>query len=170
MRALYYSASVITLTGGNTNAYGEDCEPGHGYTEQSGHWSPERDYWTVHPSRNDVDPDVYPDNSPLTPAAWLAEQVTDRLGEIDHIDGHTFTSSRTAIEPGRLTGPEADEPGAVAGTHTFLGDVLAAHRLRTAPAGTRTITAAAHAYGFTDTELAQAATLLGHTVPAAGRG
>jgi len=50
----------------------------------------------------------------------------------------------------------------------FLGDVFAAHRLCAAPAGTRT--AAAHAYGFTDTELAQAATLLGHTAPAAGRG
>jgi hypothetical protein len=170
MRALYHSACVTTQTGGDTNAYGEACEPGHGYTEQSGHWSPDRDYWTVHPSRDDVHPDVYPDNSPLTPAEWLAEQFTDRLGDLDHIDGHTFTSARTAIEPGRLTGPEADEPGAVAGTHTFLGDVFAAHRLRTARAGNRTITAAAHAYGFTDTELAQAATLLGHTAPAAGRG
>jgi hypothetical protein len=71
MRALSFTASVITLTGGNTNAYGEACEPGHGYTEQSGHGSPDRDYWTVQASRDDVDPDVYPDNSPLTPAGLL---------------------------------------------------------------------------------------------------
>jgi hypothetical protein len=161
---------VTVLTGGNTNAYGEPCQPGRGYTERFGHWSPDRDYWTVHPSRDDVDPDIYPDDSRLTPAAWLAEQVTYRLGDLDHIDGHTFTSSRTAIEPGRLTGPEADWPGAVAGTHTFRGDVFAAHRLCTARAGTRTVTAAAHAYGFTDTELARAATLLGHTASAAGHG
>jgi hypothetical protein len=28
MRALYFSASVITLTGGDTTADGEPCEPG----------------------------------------------------------------------------------------------------------------------------------------------
>lgn len=169
MRALYFSATVTTKTAGDTNAYGEPCEPGHGYTEQSGHWSPDRDYWTVYPSRDDVDPDSYPDQSPLTAAQWLAEQITDRLGNLDHIDGHTFTSARTAIEPGRLTGPAADEPGAVAGTHTFLGDVFAAHRLRTVPAGARTLTAAAHAYGFTPAELAEAAALLGHHTPTAVR-
>lgn len=166
MRALYFSATVITLSGGDTNAYGEACEPGHGYTEQSGHWSPDNpdyDYWTVHPSRADVQPDVYPDDGSLPAAKWLAEQVTTRLGDLDHIDGHTFTSARTAIEPGRLTGPQANEPGAVSGTHTFLGDAFAGERLRIAPAGTRTLTATAHAYGFTDTELAEATRLLGQS-------
>ncbi|GAA1884002.1 hypothetical protein [Asanoa iriomotensis] len=169
MRAVYYSASVTTQTGGDTTADGEPCEPGRGYTEQSGHWSPDRDYWTVHPSRADVDPDTYPDDSPLPPARWLADQITERLGNLDHIDGHTFTSARTAIEPGRLTGPAADKPGAVAGTHTFLGDAFAAQRLRTAPVGIRTLTAAAHAYGFTAAELAETATLLGRGDPATGR-
>lgn len=64
--------------------------------------------------------------------------------------------------------PTPTSPGAVAGTHTFLGDVLAAHRLRTAPAGTRTVTATAHAHGFTDTELADAATLLDPDTAAPG--
>lgn len=160
MRALYYTASVITLTAGNTNADGDPCERGHGYTEQDGFWNPDGDYWTVHPSRGDVDPDIYPDDSPLSPAEWLAEQITDRLGDLDYVDGPTFGGARTAIEPGRLTGPDADQPGAVAGTSTFLGDVFAAHRLRTAPAGTRTVTATAHALGFTDTELTAAATLV----------
>jgi len=102
----------------------------------------------VHPSRDDVDPDIYPDDSPLSPAEWLAEHVTDRLGDLDYVDGHTFGGARAAIEPGRLTGPDAGPPGAVAGTSTLLGDVFAAHRLRTAPAGTRTVTATAHDAGF----------------------
>jgi hypothetical protein len=91
----------------------------------------------------------------------MAEQVTDRLGDLDYVDGHTFGGARTAIEPGPLTGPDAGQFGAVAGTCTFLGDVFAAHRLRTAPAGIRIVTATAHAHGFTDTELAQAAAKLG---------
>lgn len=166
MRELYYTASLITLTGGDTTAGGEACEPGHGYTEQDGFWNPDRDYWTVHPSRDDAEPDRYRGDSPQSPAQWLAEQVTDRLGDLDYVDGHRFAEARTAIEPGRLTGPAADQPGAVAGTRTFLGDVMAAHRLASAPAGTRTVTATAHAYGFTDTELAEAATLLGHDTAA----
>lgn len=165
MRALYYSASVITLTGGNTNAYGEACEPGHGYTEQDGFWNPDADYWTVHPSRHDGTPDIYPDDCPHDPAQWLADQITERLGDLDYVDGNTFAGARTAIEPGRLTGPDADPPGAVAGTSTLLGDVFAEHRLRTAPAGTRTVTATAHAHGFTGTELAEAAILLGRPTP-----
>jgi hypothetical protein len=168
MRALYYSASVITLTGGNTTAYGDECEPGHGYTEQDGFWDPDGDYWTVYPSRVDVVPHIYSDDCPLGPAQWLAEQVTERLGDLDYVDGNTFGGARTAIEPGQLTGPDADPPGAVAGSSTLLGDVFAAHRLRTAPAGTRTVTATAHAHGFTDTELAEAATLLGQTAAASG--
>jgi hypothetical protein len=165
MRALYYSASVITLTGGNTTAYGEACEPGHGYTEQDGFWNPDVDYWTVHPSRDDVTPDVYPDDCPHSPAQWLAEQITERLGDLDYVDGNTFGGARTAIEPGRLTGSDADPPGAVAGTSTLLGDVFAEHRLPTAPTGTRTVTATAHAHRFTSTELAEAAILLGRPAP-----
>jgi len=65
----------------------------------------------VHPSRDDVDPDIYPDDSPLSPAEWLAEHVTDRLGDLDYVDGHTFGGARAAIEPGRLTGSDAGRLG-----------------------------------------------------------
>src|SRR4051812_16865651 len=162
MRALYYTASVITLTGGNTNADGDPCEPGHGYTEQDGFLEPRRRLLDGPPVPRRRRPGHLPRRQPAEPAEWLAEQITDRLGDLDYVDGPTFGGARTAIEPGRLTGPDADQPGAVAGTCTFLGDVFAAHRLATAPPGTRTVTATAHACGFTDTELAEAATLLGY--------
>jgi hypothetical protein len=61
----------------------------------------------------------------------------------------------------------SDKPGAVAGTHTVRGGVLLRSRLRPARTGARA-TAAAHADGFTDTELAEATTLLGYTAPVAG--
>jgi hypothetical protein len=35
-RELYFSATIIILDGSDTNAYGEPCEPGQGYSEQSG--------------------------------------------------------------------------------------------------------------------------------------
>jgi hypothetical protein len=59
---LYWSATTITPDGSDTNAYGEACEPGRGYTEQSGWWDPDGDFWRVHERdrRDDVRPDVYP--------------------------------------------------------------------------------------------------------------
>ncbi len=43
-RKLYFTATIITFDGCDTNAYGEACEPGHGYTERSGWWDPDRCY------------------------------------------------------------------------------------------------------------------------------
>jgi hypothetical protein len=87
----------------NTNAYSEPCEPGQGYSEQSGHWDPDRSYWRVHDSRDDVRPDVYPDQSEQTRAQWLADQLGERLGNIDSYDhGHTFYAAHEAVYPGTL--------------------------------------------------------------------
>src|SRR5258705_6087818 len=75
---IFYSAKIITLDGSDTNAYGEACEPGAGYTEQSGWWDPDRASWQVRENRDDVTPDVYPAGHRGSPAQWLAEQVAGR--------------------------------------------------------------------------------------------
>lgn len=161
IRALYFSATIITLDGSDTTAYGEACEPGQGYNEQSGHWSPDRSYWTVYADRSQARPDIYPERGRRTPGEWLAGRLTARLGTLEAVDGHTFSGARQAIHPGRLTGLRSEVPGLLLGSGTLLGDALAAARLRSGPVGLRTLTAAGHAHGFTDREIADAAELLG---------
>jgi hypothetical protein len=101
-RELYFSATIITLDGSDTNAYGEACEPGQGYREHSGHWDPDRAYWRVHEHRADVRPDVYPPQCGQTPAQWLAARLRERLGSIDSYDhGRTFYAAREAVHPVR---------------------------------------------------------------------
>src|SRR6266540_1100081 len=134
--AIYYTATIITFDGSDTNAYGEACEPGHGYREDSGWWDPKRSYWTVQADRARVTPDICPDRP--DPRQWLAARL-----------------------PARLTGPRSQQPGAVLGTRTLLGDALAAGRLRPPNVGQRTISATAHADGFSDNDLRTAAARLG---------
>jgi hypothetical protein len=160
-RLIVYTATIITFDGSDTTAYGERCEPGHGYSEAEGFWDPSW-YWRLEASRDRVRPEVCPARCGQ-PARWLAYRIVARLGGVDSIGGtgESFYSCREAIYPGRLTGPAAEEPGAVFGSGTLLGDVLAAGRLRTPPVGLRTLTARAHTSGFTPAELARAADLLG---------
>src|SRR6266508_1772890 len=90
------------------------------------------------------------------------DRLAARLGDLDDYDGgHTFRGAREAIHPGRLTGPRSQQPGAVLGTRTLLGDALAAGRLRPPNVGQRTISATAHADGFSDNDLRTAAARLG---------
>jgi hypothetical protein len=161
IRELYFSATIITFDGTDTTADGETCEPGQGYNKQSGHWSPDRSYWTVYADRSQAQPDTYPERGPRTPDQWLAARLTTRLGTLEAVDGHTFAGARQAIHPGRLTGPRSQVPGLLLGSGTLFGDAIAASRLRSAPVGQRTLTAAGHAHGFTDREIADAAELLG---------
>jgi hypothetical protein len=162
-RLIVYTATIITFDGSATTAYGEPCEPGHGYTEADGFWDPSR-YWRLETSRDQVRPDVCPTRC-QQPARWLANRIVARLGGVDSIagTGESFYSCREAIYPGHLTGATANEPGMVFGSGTFLGDIMAAQRLRTPTVGLRTLTAVAHASGFTTAELAQAAGHLGLT-------
>jgi hypothetical protein len=154
-RELYFSATIITLDASDTNAYGEPCEPGQGYREQSGHWDPDRCYWRVHDGRDDVRPDVYPDQSEQTSAQWLADRLGERLGNIDSYDhGHTFYAAHEAVYPGALADAQGPE-----------GELLSTIRMTLARGAAtkwqRTLTAAGHAYGFSDDELIEAAALLG---------
>ncbi len=155
---VFYTASVITLDGSDTNAYGEACEPGTGYSEQSGWWEPDRSYWRVREHRADVTPDVYPEAEWHSPARWLADQLTARLGAIESYDhGRTFYGAHEAVHPGRLT----DLVAGPTDPHPAAGHTVAAIRARIAKKGQRTLTAAGHAHGFTDDQLADAAALLG---------
>jgi hypothetical protein len=160
-RLIVYTATIITFDGSATTGYGEPCEPGHGYSEADGFWDPSR-YWRLEASRELVRPDVCPARC-RQPARWLASRILARLGGVDAIGGTgtSFSGCREAVYPGRLAGPAADEPGAVFGSGTFGGDVMAAERLRHPTVGLRTLTACAHASGFTTAELAQAAEFLG---------
>jgi hypothetical protein len=109
-RVLYYTATIIAMDGSDTNAYGEACEPCHGYTEQSGWWNPDQDYWSVHPDRGQAQPDTYFASGGPPPAHWLASQLSDRLGPINHFDGErTFYSARVATWPYTPLGPSRRE-------------------------------------------------------------
>ncbi len=156
-RELYFSATIITLDGSDTNAYGEGCEPGKGYTEQSGWWNPDRSYWRVHAERDDVTADVYPDGEDRGPARWLADRLVARLGSVEsYDDGRTFYGAFEAVHPGRLTDLAAPEnPGAA--------HALAFIRRGVARTGQRFLTAAGHAHGFTNSEVTEAAQLLGRS-------
>jgi len=145
-------------TGSDTNADGEACEPGRGYSERSGFWDPDRSYWRVHEHRAGVTPDVYPDGEPRSPARWLVDQLSAWLGAVESFDhGRSFYGAAEAVYPGRLTDLAID-PSAADPT---WGHTVAAIRARIAKRGQRTLTAAGHAHGFTDDQLADAAALLG---------
>src|ERR1700730_1067380 len=157
-RVLYYTATIIAMDGSDTNAYGEACEPGQGYTEQSGWWNPEQDYWSVHPDRGQAQPDTYSPSGGPPPAPWLASQLSDRLGPIDHFDGErTFYSARVATWPYNPAGSVTS--GAVPAV--IAEDVFGDGQHHATPAGVKTLTAAGHAHGFTDQEILDAASLLG---------
>jgi hypothetical protein len=157
---IFYTATIITLDGSDTAADSAACEPGHGYTERSGWWDPDRAYWRVGDDRGDVSADVFPDGDGRDPVRWLADQLTARLARVDGYDaGRAFSGAYEAVHPGRLsdhaTDPTAPNPN--------WGQTVAAIRMRLACAGQRTLSAAGHAHGFTDSQLAGAARLLGLT-------
>src|SRR6266511_1711623 len=155
---VFYTASIITLDGSDTNADGEACEPGHGSTERCGWWEPDRSYWRVREHRADVTPDVFPPGEQRSPARWLAAQLTARLGTVESFDhGCTFYGANEAVHPGRL----ADLAAGGTNPDPATAHILAAIRLRIGKKGQRTLTAAGHAHGFTDDQLADAAALLG---------
>jgi len=156
--ALYWTATIITLDGSDTTAYGEPCEAGKGYVERSGWWSPDRSYWQVHDDRDHAAPDLYPDGDPRSPGRWLADQLLARLSAVEsYDDDRTFYGAYEAVHPGRLTDlvadPTPDNPGAA--------NALAFIRQRIGRKGQRSLTAAGHAHGFTTDQILQAARLLG---------
>jgi hypothetical protein len=154
-RRLYFSATIITMDGSDTNGYGEACEPGHGYTEAVGWWNPDDEPWSVSPRREQAHPDPYPPTATTSPVQWLADQLTQRLGPLDQFDGgRTFYSADELVRDSDTTPPRSVWGGAI-------------HDPRPLPAEAQSLTAAGHAHGFTPDEIAAAASLLG-LAPAGG--
>jgi hypothetical protein len=84
-----------------------------------------------------------------------ADRLGERLGSVDSYDhGHTYYAAGEAVHPGALA--DAQGPG---------GALLSTIRMELARTGARkgqrTLTAAGHAHGFADDELAETARLLG---------
>jgi hypothetical protein len=155
-RLLYFTATIITMDGSETNAYGEVCESGHGYTEAIGWWSPDEEPWSVYQDRDQAHPDMYPSTAETPPARWLADQLAERLGPIDHFDGgRTFYSADELIRASDTAPPQSVRGGAIHDPRRGL------------PVGAKTLVAAGHAHGFTRDEIVAAAGLLGLGITAA---
>jgi hypothetical protein len=87
MYRIYYTASLQEPDDTDTDAYGEPCLLGHGYTERSGWWSPDWTRWEVYDSKDDVSPDTYDASDERSPVQWAAEIIMERLGYVQGIDG-----------------------------------------------------------------------------------
>ena len=78
VKQVFYTADIIEADSDAT----ERGEP-----DESGWWDPDWTHWEVQDDKSDVKPDVYDPEDDEDPAAWLAEQVSNRLGVIDGADG-----------------------------------------------------------------------------------
>jgi hypothetical protein len=149
-RRLYFSATIITMDGSDTNAYGEACEPGHGYTETAGWWNPDDEPWSVRRHRDHARPDRFPHPAATSPARWLADHLTQRLGPVDHFDGErTFYSAEELVRDSDTAPPRSVSGGAIHDPRRVL------------PVGAQCLSAAGHAHGFTSDEIVAAVGLLG---------
>jgi len=98
---VYYTATVTTLDGSDTNAYGEPCEPGQGYTVADGYVDPD---WSVFEpekiTRERATFDTVSDSDP-DPIGRLVERIHDRIGWV-HLDySEHLYAQHTRTEPGR---------------------------------------------------------------------
>lgn len=79
-RQIFYTADLITPDGSDTTSDGDGCEPGMGYTCESGWWSPDWSTWTVHDSQESVRPDEYDASwECVSVAEWAVGQMGIRL-------------------------------------------------------------------------------------------
>lgn len=81
----------------NTNVYGEPTMEGHGEVMSSGWVDADWTLWEVYEEQEHVSPDVMDQDDEeevQTPAEWLAETITSRLGGVQEYDGgNTFYAS-----------------------------------------------------------------------------
>jgi hypothetical protein len=116
-RRVYYTADLVIPDDSDTDHTGQPCEPGHGYRVESGWYDPDASRTTVHDEQDDVRPDIY-DPDDATPAEWLTERLTRRLGTVEASDyrsiyavdahDHDGVSVRMAAHPKGFTDAEVD--------------------------------------------------------------
>lgn len=134
MHRIFYTADVIRYDGSDTNCYGEGCEEGSGYELETGWFDPDWSADTVFDKRESVRPDVYTKDEELSPGPWLADRLFHRLRGWCPSEGVNGAGHLSAT----FYSQDADQ----------LFDRGC------------DVTVAAHAYGFTDAELAEANELL----------
>lgn len=87
VRQVFYTGDLRSPDGSDTGVYGDPCEEGHGETMESGWVDPNWSLFAIWEDREDVRPDVMDDDEERSPAQWLADTITDRLGVVESFDG-----------------------------------------------------------------------------------
>ena len=87
---IYFTGTLITPDGSDSDVYGDGCEPGEGMTMDTGWLSPDWSRFDVYENRDDVSPDVWSaDDGPMID--WIVERVHARCGWVeDNHDGRTY--------------------------------------------------------------------------------
>ena len=121
---VYFTGTLMTPDGTDTNCYGEPCLEGHGYTMDIGWVDPDWSLWEVQPDREDVRPDCMDaDDDEQTPAEWLADVLDKRLHGVwlewdgrdviydseEHRNEATGESLMMAAHPQGFTARQIDE-------------------------------------------------------------
>jgi hypothetical protein len=79
---LWYTAEKITYDGSDSDCYGEPCEPGTGFTMESGWVDMSWSISTLYPGAEGVAPEVWElHDGPLI--EWLADTIIRRLGWVE---------------------------------------------------------------------------------------
>lgn len=86
VRQVFYTGDLRTPDGSDTGVYGDPCEEGHGESMESGWVDPDWSLFCIWEDRDDVRPDVRDTDEDRSPARWLADIITDRLGVVESHD------------------------------------------------------------------------------------
>jgi len=102
MAYAYVTGDLITPDGSNVWVHGEETEPGHGATLESGWVSPSWSTFTVFENREDVERFTFDPDDDETVPEWQARLVSEILGSAhDNGDGTFYgAESQTRLETG----------------------------------------------------------------------
>lgn len=97
MYTVRFTADLIIPNDTDTDCYGEPCEPGCGYSVQSGWWAPRFTTYAVSEDRDYADTFTYAgDDIDLSPPAWLVHTLSEYLpGGIELGSAPSFCANGT---------------------------------------------------------------------------